>query len=98
MIRHILLVKFKTNTGEDEIRSVREGFLDMPSKIAGIRSVEWGENNSPEDKSSGFTHSVLMTFENEAIRDKYLDHPEHVALKNIFGPVIGELIVFDYSV
>ncbi|MFT7562103.1 MAG: hypothetical protein ACI93R_004037 [Flavobacteriales bacterium] len=98
MIRHILLVTFKQGITETEIKSTKKGFLDIPSKIPGISSVEWGVNDSPEGKNSGFTHSVLMTFENEAIRSEYLDHPEHVALKNIFRPFVDKIIVFDYSI
>ncbi|HCP5933088.1 TPA: Dabb family protein [Escherichia coli] len=39
----------------------------------------------------------MMTFVNEAARQRYLPHPEHEALKNIFRPILNDIIVFDYD-
>ncbi|MGL4479860.1 MAG: Dabb family protein, partial [Aeromonas veronii] len=44
-----------------------------------------------------FTHSVLMTFADEAARQRYLPHPDHDALKAIFRPVLERIIVLDYT-
>ena len=60
-------------------------------------AVEWGENDSPEGRAEGFTHSVLMTFVDEAARLRYLPHPDHDALKAIFRPVLERIIVLDYT-
>ena len=98
MIRHILLIRFKPEANAQAIKAVREAFLAIPSKIEGVESVEWGENDSPENKNKGFTHCVLMTFEDEATRNRYLPHPEHEALVAIFRPTLDEIIVFDYSI
>ncbi|WP_323078440.1 Dabb family protein, partial [Aeromonas hydrophila] len=43
------------------------------------------------------THSVLMTFADEAARQRYLPHPDHDALKAIFRPVLERIIVLDYT-
>ena len=75
---------------------MRAAFLAIPSKIEGVEAVEWGENDSPEDKNQGFTHCVLMTFTDEAGRNRYLPHPEHKALVAIFRPVLDDIIVLDY--
>ncbi|MGL4507727.1 MAG: Dabb family protein, partial [Aeromonas sobria] len=47
--------------------------------------------------AEGFTHSVLMTFADEAARQRYLPHPDHDALKAIFRPVLERIIVLDYT-
>ncbi|MBX2867566.1 MAG: Dabb family protein [Acidiferrobacterales bacterium] len=98
MIRHILLVRFKSTASSESIATVEAAFQSIASKIEGIDSVEWGENNSQEGKNQGFTHCVLMTFVNEEARDLYLPHPEHLALIDIFRPTIENIIVFDYRV
>lgn len=98
MIRHILLIKFKSTVTNDEIDLVRRLFESMEQKLEGILAVEWGLNNSPEKLNRGFTHSVLMTFASEAARENYLPHPEHEALKAVFVPLLDEVIVFDYPV
>ena len=97
MIRHILLIKFKETADISEIEKLRVLFEAMPSKVEGVDSVEWGLNDSPENKNQGYTHSVLMTFADEAGRQNYLPHPEHDALKDVFRPLLDDIIVFDYS-
>lgn len=98
MIRHVLLISFKPEAQPDEIAALKQAFLDIPDKIPGVLSVEFGENNSPENKNEGYTHCVFMTFEDENARDVYLPHPAHRALGDIFRPIRQDIIVFDYSV
>ena len=97
MIRHILLIAFKAGTLADDIAAVRAAFLGIPARVNGVVAVEWGENDSPEGRAEGFTHSVLMTFADEAARQHYLPHPDHEALKAIFRPVLDRIIVLDYT-
>ena len=97
MIRHILLIKFKAASTLADIEHIKNLFMAMPEKVEGVVSVEWGINDSPEGKNKAYTHSVLMTFANEAGRQNYLPHPEHDALKKVFGPLLDDIIVFDYS-
>ncbi len=98
MIRHILLIKFKVSANESQIYELRKLFDSIPSKVEGLLSVEWGLNDSPENKNQGYTHSVLMTFSNEEGHRNYLSHPEHKALQEIFDPLLKDILVFDYHV
>ncbi len=98
MIRHVLLIKFKEKSEASEIKKLKALFESMPEKVEGVVSVEWGVNDSPENKNQGYTHSVLMTFIDENGRQNYLPHPEHEALKDVFGPLLEDIIVFDYQV
>ena len=97
MIRHILLIRFKPDASAPQIDAVRRAFLAIPPKIEGVEAVEWGENNSPEQKNQGFTHCVMMSFADDDARNRYLPHPEHQALVSIFRPTLQDIIVFDYS-
>lgn len=60
------------NTLLTQVQAVRRAFLQIASQVEGVVSVEWGANNSPEGKNAGYTHCVLMTFENEAARRRHL--------------------------
>ena len=51
MVRHILLVRFKPGASPPSIEVLQSAFKSMPSKIEGLVDVEWGENNSPENKN-----------------------------------------------
>lgn len=98
MIRHLLLIKFNQSADSSKIEALRSLFESMPEKVDGVTSVEWGINDSPENKNQGFTHSVLMNFADEAARQHYLPHPEHEALKAVFIPLLEDIVVFDYPV
>ena len=98
MIRHILLIKFNAAASLEQIHHVETLFAAIPSQIEGVDSVEWGANDSPERKNQGYTHSVLMTFTDEAGRQNYLPHPVHEALKVFFKPLVEAIVVFDYTV
>ena len=98
MIRHIILIRFKSTAQINEINELKASFESMPLKVEGVHSVECGLNDSPEGKNKGYTHAVLMNFVDEAGRDNYLPHPEHDELKKLFGPILDDLVVFDYTV
>ncbi|GAA5213206.1 Dabb family protein [Corallincola platygyrae] len=98
MIRHILLIKFKQDAEPAGIEKLKGLFEAIPDKIEGVVSVEWGVNDSPEHKNQGFTHSVFMTFSDEAGRQQYFPHPAHDALKVVFRPLLEDILVFDYQV
>ncbi len=98
MIRHILLIKFKASATSEKIQQLRELFETMPAKVEGVSDVEWSLNNSPEGKNKDYTHAVMMTFADEAGRQNYLPHPEHDALKEVFRPLLEDIIVFDYEI
>ncbi|MEH4990249.1 Dabb family protein [Enterobacter asburiae] len=97
MIRHILFITFTDDATGDQINRVRQAFLQIPYQVEGVIQVEWGVSDSPEGKSAGFTHCVLMTMADEGARQRYLPHPIHEALKGIFCPVLRDIVVLDYT-
>ncbi len=96
LLRHVVLFKFKDDTGEADVQKVVDAFLALPSKIDVIQDVEWGTNNSPEGLSQGFTHCFFLTFHSEADRDAYLPHPDHKAFGAVLGPHLDKVLVVDY--
>lgn len=98
MIRHILLIKFKETAEASKIEELRALFESMPAKVEGVEAVEWGLNDSPEGLNKDYSHAVVMSFADDAARQHYLPHPEHEALKEVFIPLIDDIVVFDYSI
>ena len=72
MIQHIVLLKLKAGTTEEQKQALLEGLvaLQREHKIAGIESVSGGDNNSPEGKTHGFDWGFVMTFVDAAARDE----------------------------
>ncbi|MCG6201205.1 Dabb family protein [Psychromonas antarctica] len=97
MIRHILLLRFKTDTTAYALAELQAAFAAMTTKVDGLSAVEWGENNSPEGKNKGYTHCIMMAFRDQLSRDEYIPHRAHDALKLILRPLVDDIIVLDYS-
>jgi hypothetical protein len=96
-IRHIVCFKFKEGAEPAKIRKVEREFAALKGRISGIRSLEWGKNNSPEGLNKGFTHCFIVTFDNEESRTKYLPHPDHQAFVSILKPILDDVFVIDFN-
>lgn len=96
LLRHVVLIKFKESSSEEDISEVEEAFSSLQDKIPEIKDYEWGTNNSPEGLDKGFTHCFLVTFESEEDRSTYLPHPEHKAFVEILEPHLEDVLVIDY--
>jgi len=96
-IRHLLVLRFRPDVQEGQIRVFFDHFRQLKDKIPGIIGFESGANNSPEDLNRGMTHVCLLTFENARARDAYLPHPEHRRFVAEDTGVIAEILVMDYA-
>ena len=98
MILHIALAQFKPGTDPVLITKVFENLGALRHDVPGIVNYSWGENDSPEGLSHGFTHALTMTFRDAEVRDAYLNHPKHLALKQAALPHLVNIVVVDYPV
>jgi len=99
MIQHIVLLKLKQGTTEEQKAALLDGLLALKQdKIPGIEVVSGDDNGSPEGKGHGFDWGFVMTFADEAARDAYLPHPDHKALgQGLLRPIAEDVLVFDYE-
>ncbi|HJP31006.1 MAG TPA: Dabb family protein [Candidatus Latescibacteria bacterium] len=99
MIQHIVLLKLKTGTTEEQKAALLHGLVALSQgKIPGIETVSGGDNNSPEGKAQDFDWGFAMTFTDRAARDAYLPHPEHKELgRNLLRAIVDDVLVFDYE-
>lgn len=96
MLRHVVLLSFKEDSSEEDIKKVEDAFIALKDKIPQIRDFEWGTNNSPEGLNKGLTHCFLVSFESEEDREIYLPHPEHKAFVEVLSPHMKDVTVVDY--
>ncbi len=96
-VRHFLLLSFLEGISADQISPCVDQFRALTKEIPGISGFEHGSYASPENLNRGLTYSFLLTFESLQARDAYLPHPAHQAFaRTALGPLIKEIIVFDY--
>lgn len=96
LLRHVVLIKFKEGTSQEDIAKVEEAFHALEDKIPEIKDYEWGINNSPEGADKGFTHCFFVTFASEEDRAVYLPHPDHKAFVDVMVPHMEDVLVVDY--
>ncbi|ALN71443.1 Dabb family protein [Aureimonas sp. AU20] len=101
MILHCVWIRFKATLRPEERAAIYAALAALRDVIPGMVSVSCGPNVSPEGLQGGFLDGFVVTFENADARDRYLVHPDHVAVgKRIVtaaeGGVSG-LLVFDLA-
>jgi len=96
VLRHVVIYKFKETATPAQVSEVVTAFGKLPKQIDTIIGYEHGTNISSENKSEGFTHAFVVTFRDEAGRDKYLIHPAHDEYVKVVRDRREKVIVFDY--
>lgn len=96
--RHVVLFKFKDNTGEDILTSMENAFRALCSELPFVQDFEWGRNSSPENLNQGYTHCFIVTFASAKDRDIYLPHPSHQAFcRNYLDENLDKVCVLDFQ-
>lgn len=95
MIEHIVLLKPKVDVDPAAIAALWAGLGGLTTSIPGIHSLAVGENISPEGKDQGFTLGFVMTFTDASALERYLPHPEHIAVIPLVQAVADDVLVFD---
>ncbi|KAB0680871.1 Dabb family protein [Aureimonas leprariae] len=98
LLRHVVLFGFKGSSTDADVAECVRRFALLPQLVPGVAAFEWGRNVSPEGKANGHTHCFQMAFANEADRDAYLTHPDHVAFGDHIRPHVEHVTVVDYWV
>jgi hypothetical protein len=96
VLRHAVFFKFKDDASATDIKKVVAAFDALPRKIDAIKDYQAGKNVSSIGFDDGFTHCFLVTFKDEAAREKYLPHPEHKAFGATLKPHLDKVFVVDY--
>ncbi|OSQ38785.1 Dabb family protein [Thalassospira mesophila] len=86
MIRHIVLIKFKSDTSEQTIQTLFDRLAALGEQLPGMRDFDASPSLSPEGLEQGFKHGICIDFVDEAARDTYLELPAHKALG---GELVG---------
>jgi RecA-family ATPase len=97
---HIVLLKFKPDTSDVQIQEIFHMLesLKKDDKIPGLMSYSGGKYSSPEGLNKDYTHAFTMIFNDEASRNDYFPHHEHVKVKDVIISLVDDVIAFDYAV
>ena len=79
MIQHNVFLRFKAATQAAEKQAIYDAIAALKEVVPGMIDMKFGANVSPEGLNGGYLDGFVVTFEDEAVRDYYLRHPDHIA-------------------
>ncbi|MBP1966169.1 Dabb family protein [Paenibacillus aceris] len=77
MLDHIILLKFKESTTNEQLQEVIERFKSLKNHLWGVMDLQAGFNFS--ERSQGFQVVLSIRFENRDALQAYELNPEHQA-------------------
>lgn len=81
MIRHLVALKLSDDVDQTAVDEAMQALQDLRQHIDGIVDFAARKNISPEHQVvRGFKHLFWFDFENEAVRDTYLEDERHKAI------------------
>jgi len=76
VIQHIVLVKWKPGTTEDEIIEAFGDARGLLDEIDAVQQLTLGRNRV--ESAHGFTHALIVNLPNEDALRRYLQHPARI--------------------
>ena len=96
MVEHLVLFKVKAGVSEDAVQAMQTALRGLQEAIPGILEITVGANFS--ERSQGFTHGLLVRFQDRAALDIYIPHPAHEDTRNNYIlPIVEDVLVVDYE-
>lgn len=87
MIKHVVLLNWKSGVTKQQIADLGEGFKRLSQEVGEIKSYEFGPD-------AGFykgnaSYALVAEFANAADLNAYVNHPKHQALlAELAGPML----------
>lgn len=95
MIKHVVLVRVKPGTSQEQIDAMAAGYNSMKEEIPELVSWSMGPNLRGD---SEFTHVMVAVVENPEALKRYVDHPLHQRVAAEFGrPIFEKRVIGDYE-
>jgi hypothetical protein len=97
VIQHIVLLKLKPGTTEDQVREAFSHADGLPNEIPGVESLTIGRNRGESDH--GYTHALSVQLADESALQRYLGHPAREQyIADHLAPIEAERIEIDVPV
>jgi len=94
MVNHVVLWTFKESVSRTERESILDAVRDLRARVPSLRSLEVGENVSPE-RAHGYTHVLLETFDDRDGLAAYATHAAHVPVVTRLREAASQLLAVD---
>jgi hypothetical protein len=97
VIQHIVLLKWKPETTEEEVLAAFRQAEHLPNEVDGVESLTIGRNRVQHEH--GYTHALIVRLTDEDALERYLAHPLRLAyMRDHLAPLEAERIEIDVPV
>jgi hypothetical protein len=95
MVDHVVLYRLRPDVKPKELTAVSDLIHALAEQIPGIVSVESGDNIAPPEYNDGYGWGFVVRFAGVQERDRYYEHPAHLAIVPAVEAVTTDVLVFD---
>lgn len=96
MVEHIVLFRWTESASPEAIDTVLTELRKLKNKIPAIMDLSCGTNFS--DRANGYTHGLVVRFNDKAGLEIYGPHPEHQrVVKDFIIPIRADILALDYE-
>jgi quinol monooxygenase YgiN len=95
MLKHVVVMKFKPGTSEDDIEDIEKGLASLPARIPEIKRYEFGKDILHTERSYDFV--LISEFEDQEAMGRYQTHPYHFAVLNKIRAICENIIAVDFD-
>jgi len=93
-VAHIVWMRFKDNVSRARVDGHLTALASLKDRVPGISELTLGENFT--DRANGYTHGLVVVFEDKAALEVYATHPRHVEVATPLRED-AHLLVMDYE-
>lgn len=95
MLHHVVVVKFKEGTSQQEIGEIAAALRRLPPQIPEIRYYQVGLDVVHSARS--YDLALVSAFDDLAALERYRAHPKHVPIAQRLQAASQSLIAVDFS-
>jgi hypothetical protein len=96
VVEHIVLFKWKPDASPEAINTAMDGLRGLKALLPEIVHLTAGENFT--QRSQGFTHGLVVRFNDKAGLDSYGPSDAHqYVVQNLINPIRADVLALDYE-
>lgn len=97
MIRYVALMKFRDETPTDELKQIEERLRVLGKTTGEADSWSCGRCLDSPVSSTPWTFVLVAEFDDEQAYQRYRDHPEHQAFRELIRPYREKSVAMSYQ-
>ncbi len=94
MIDHLVFIAVKEDASPEDVEDLISSIRGLKGSVPGVVDLTVGENFS--GRSGGYTHGLFVRFESREDLQRYMEHPDHLAVVEKLDRLTTRIVV-DYE-